>query len=263
MDWQLLPTAEYINLEQTLFSGQIFTFTRCNDPECFTGCLDAHTFTFWQKGLAVLFKTTHPCGLEYLTHFFTLDVCYKDLISGWRHPWIVDSGLRLLRVDLYEVVFSFICSQNNNIKRISKMVTHLKAISKGFTCLNFNEKDLRANKFGYRARYVLDAAEVLKGIDKETLVKSDRRCIEALLMSIKGVGRKVCDCILLMGFSFFDVVPLDVHMARVTKMLFKDRNVCVSTMYRDRFGEYCGIAQLYLFKYSVDNKGKLGKCIAM
>ncbi len=77
-----------------------------------------------------------------------------------------------------------------------------------------------------------------------------------LLLSFKGIGRKVCDCILLLGYSKFDIVPIDVHMFRVSKKIFNLNYKTLTNnnydqivkLYKQRFGKYCGIAQLYLLK---------------
>lgn len=136
------------------------------------------------------------------------------------------------------------------------MVNFLKEKSSNFTKLDFDIEDLKKNKFGYRAKYIIDAAAKIKQTNLRMI--NDRKKIVKFLMSIKGIGRKVCDCILLMGYGYYDVVPLDVHMIKMSKKLFgineKKGNDEVNDLYKEMFGDYCGIAQLYLFKYSIDQK---------
>jgi N-glycosylase/DNA lyase len=76
------------------------------------------------------------------------------------------------------------------------------------------------------------------------------------------VGRKVADCVCLMGFSRFDVVPIDVHIFNISKKIFglsyKKLNGMayreIQGKYKAIFGDYSGIAQLYFFKSSLDKR---------
>lgn len=65
--------------------------------------------------------------------YFRLDVNLHDLYKKWEkaHPHFKEiskekySGVRVLNQAVTENIISFICSQNNNIKRISSMVSKL------------------------------------------------------------------------------------------------------------------------------------------
>lgn len=106
-------------------------------------------------------------------------------------------GIRMLRQDPWENLISFICSSNNNIKRISQMVdnlcthfgTHLGTFN-GVEYFDFptpyqlagpeTESKLRDLGFGYRAKYIHQTAEMIASavdlldldtIDPATLAK--------------------------------------------------------------------------------------------
>lgn len=80
-------------------------------------------------------------------------------------------GLRLLRQDPLETLFSFICSQNNNIPRIKQLIdkicrqygdlldTHDGVDYYAFPTLQqlskANEDELNALGFGYRSKYIV------------------------------------------------------------------------------------------------------------
>lgn len=65
--------------------------------------------------------------------YFRLDVNLHELYKQWEaaHPHFNDiskqkfSGVRVLNQAVTENIISFICSQNNNIKRISSMVSKI------------------------------------------------------------------------------------------------------------------------------------------
>ncbi len=79
-------------------------------------------------------------------------------------------------------------------------------------------------------------------------------------MEIKGIGRKVADCICLISLRQFHVVPIDTHILKYSSSLFnlnlKSLNAktydMIQKMWVERYGEYAGIAQLYVFKDYVD-----------
>ncbi|KAM0678453.1 8-oxoguanine glycosylase ogg1 [Binucleata daphniae] len=285
MNWQIYMCNEYINLKECLFSGQCFSFTEINydlyvevydslhiylrelmfdvnNIVIYHGILSNADFYMAEVNSIILCATKHTNAQAVLDKFFIADLNYQDIFKTWQntaHKTFKYNGLRLLQVDHIECIFSFICSQNNHIKRISKMVLHLKKVSNNFVNLNFCETDLKNNKFGYRTKYILDAANKIMKHNVE--VNNDYDTTRRFLLSIKGIGRKVCDCILLMGFGYYDTVPVDVHIFRISNEMFelqkKLTNINytkIQNKYKEVYGKYCGIAQLYLFKYSLDNK---------
>lgn len=69
---------------------------------------------------------------SFLKDYFQFDVDVLDLYRQWSKKdqnfsklKTNFSGIRMLRQDPVENLFSFICSQNNNIKRISQLVDKL------------------------------------------------------------------------------------------------------------------------------------------
>jgi N-glycosylase/DNA lyase len=80
---------------------------------------------------------------------------------------------------------------------------------------------------------------------------------KAALTSLPGVGAKIADCVCLFSLGKHGAVPLDVHMTRVAKQLFSQARTMktltpkaydeIADLFRQRFGEYSGWAQQYLF----------------
>ena len=143
-------------------------------------------------------------------------------------------GVRILRQEYFECIISFICSSNNNIERIRGMLENFRKTYgeliyedddygsfyafpslQDFTDEKLKEKDLRDMGFGYRANYLVDSLKFMleKGEDwfQKILASEDP---EQELLKLKGVGRKVADCILLFSFGKHHIVPLDIHMIK-------------------------------------------------
>lgn len=235
-------------------------------------------------------------ALSTARNYFRLDVNSDVLFNVWRnasqHPAFESSGLlgiRLLRQDPIETVFSFICSQNNSINRIGRMVLFLKntygavlpstahAIFQN-TCsfptpehlaTSDIEEQLRSAKFGYRSRYIVQAARFLCGnglstnVAFETMCKMPEALLRHRLLDIPGVGPKVADCIALMSLNQTQIVPIDTHMFKLAvnhfkwacprSSLSKNIHALLRSNYQSLFGEYSGWAHLILFAFSLQH----------
>ena len=171
------------------------------------------------------------------------------------------SGIRILYQDAWEAVASFIISQNNNIPRIKKIIENMSA-GLGTPFVGFDgrthydfptaqqilaagEAGLAPFKMGFRARYLIDAAEkYLSGeVDFEKIERSGAEEAQKSLMSICGVGPKVASCALLFGFHKLEFFPVDVWIKRVLAKYYPE-GIDISSL-----GAYAGVAQQYLFYY--------------
>ena len=118
-------------------------------------------------------------------------------------------------------------------------------------------RELQAKtSMGYRARSVLEASRLIANGDlklEELHSYSYEESMETLL-GLYGVGPKVADCFMLYGLARFDAAPVDVWIQRiVTKLYFKNKRISKTQsakFLRDRFGEWAGYAQLYLFDFA-------------
>jgi len=177
-------------------------------------------------------------------------------------------GIRILRQDAFEMLISFIISQNNNIPRIKKIISAIcrqygKPIPSPFDNRTFysfpsaeklnglTENDLAFCRCGFRAKYIADAVQkVNNGLDLASLRTLPYHSAANLLLTVKGVGPKVADCVLLFGASHFEAFPIDVWMKKAIKILYnKEPDEFDPAVY----GAYGGIAQQYLFYYMRDH----------
>ncbi len=165
------------------------------------------------------------------------DTLFKERINIYHS---VLSGIRVLRQDPVENLFSFICSSNNNIKRITQMVDNL--------CVKFGEKigsvngqdyfafpliqrlakpdveaKLKSLSFGYRSKFIAEAAAYLvKKYEKPkewlySLRSIDYEDAHKELCKIYGVGNKVADCVCLMSLDKLKAIPVDTHILSIAR----------------------------------------------
>ena len=182
-------------------------------------------------------------------------------------------GIRILKQEMFECLVSFIISTQNGIPRIKKIVSKLcemygtKVEYNGKTYYTFpepqqlrgiTEADLAPLKAGYRAKYIVDCVnKVLSGeIKLDEVILKDTDSARKELLRICGVGPKVADCVMLFSMRKYDAFPIDVWVKRIMSSLYLDDNATVNDIQRfaaDKFGEYAGIAQQYLFYFAREN----------
>ena len=182
------------------------------------------------------------------------------------------SGIRILNQDFFETLISFIVSQNKSIPQIKQCV---KNISHRFgdEVIGYNgeafyvfpdvqrlhdatEEELRECKVGFRAPYIKNATEAVYSgaVTKEKLDELDIAQASELLMTIKGVGEKVANCVLLFGLGRREAFPVDVWMKRIMEQMYFDgkdtKKQDIEAFAVNKFGDLGGYAQQYLFDYA-------------
>ncbi len=182
-------------------------------------------------------------------------------------------GIHLLNQDPWETLISFIISQNNHIPRIKKCVESLCTLfgqplgnyfdgdRYGFPSpekmASLTEEDLAPVKLGYRSKYLLKAAKMVATDGEKRLASCNLRSKEEglkYLLEFPGVGAKVAHCMMLYGLGQRDSFPLDVWMKRIMNQLFglaEDDTKAMEVFAKEKFGDYGGIAQQYLFNYAI------------
>lgn len=258
----------YFNLDETLNCGQNFRFKKCEDG-FYEGVAKGTYLKVGnsEDGKYLLFEGTSHYEIENIWFdYFALDEDYSKIAKDFCNisstmERIVSyaPGIRILRQDPFEALCSFIISQNNNIPRISKIITMLcerygeKCKNNKYrycfpsinTIASLSEKELRDIGCGFRDKYLLDAAKKLKSneINLEEIKHMDIQEARESLQKIKGIGPKVAECILLYGMHRLECFPYDVWIKRAMKTLFPEKDHSI-------FGEYAGIAQQYIYHYS-------------
>ena len=252
-----------LDLPQTLDCGQSFRWVEREDGG-FDGVAFNRSVTVRLDGTDLYIENADESDRELWHSYFDLGLDYgkiREEISAI-HPILADAakyapGIRILRQEPYEALCTFIISQNNNIKRIKGIVQRLceslgEPLAGGYftfptaeTMSLLSVEDLAPLRAGFRARYLIDAAQKVSAgeIDWELCRTGDYEQARRELMKITGVGVKVADCTLLFGLHRVEAFPLDVWMKRAMERLFPD-------MTPADFGSYAGIAQQYIFHFS-------------
>ncbi|NLM09433.1 MAG: DNA-3-methyladenine glycosylase 2 family protein [Clostridiaceae bacterium] len=234
----------------------------------------------WDGEICIFFDMTEKEFIGKWVHYFDLDTDYstiKEILSKkdehLKKAVSFGYGIRLLRQDLWEVILSFIISQNNGIPRIKRIIETLSehygekipgesdkyAFPAPYAIARSTLQDLNICRGGYRCRYILSAAERLSNspflLDEMKKLPAEKT--RELLLSFTGIGEKVADCILLYSGLDRNAFPIDRWVKRVIETLYFNKETDVNTIRafsRDYFGELSGIAQQYLFYYARENR---------
>ncbi len=169
-------------------------------------------------------------------------------------------GIRVLCQEPWETLITFILSQRKNLPAISGAVETLsaaygRAVKTDYETLyafpapaelaRATEADLRNCGLGYRAPYVLDAAvRVSQGIlDLDRLHACSDEELLRELETVRGVGKKVANCVALFAYARMSCVPVDVWIRRAIET---DRQ---GGSLFSLFPDDAGILQQYIFYY--------------
>lgn len=262
--------ANYFNPQAVLECGQIFRFHPFGKG--YTVLSADKACRVYTEGKETIIECNPDDG-DYFYNYFDLNNDYKSIVERAKshnipqlsHYAELSKGLRLLNQNREEMLYSFIISQNNNIPRIKGIISRIcgglgeKREFSGEEYYTFptSEKLSKAGKeffkecgCGYRDGYL---AETSARVLKEGIAHLDGLSTPELkkaLLTYKGVGGKVADCISLFGFSRRDSFPVDVWIEKVYREDFNgtltDRNK-ITEYFQNLFGADAGYIQQYLF----------------
>lgn len=277
-------------LPLTFPTGQTFRWKQTG-PLQYTGVIGSHLVSLKQLDngdVGYHFHSSMNCedsARNSLFDFLNLGVSLGELWDGFKgcDPRFDElaghlEGARVLRQDPFECLIQFICSSNNHIQRITKMVDFVSSLGiylgsvGGYRFHEFprldrlavvSEAELREAGFGYRAKYVLGTVQALQSkpcggpLWLSALRKSDlKEAIEALV-TLPGVGPKVAACVALFSLDKHHAIPVDTHVWQIaTKYLIPElagarltAKLCtnVADAFVRKYGAYAGWAQTLLF----------------
>ncbi|XP_044745866.1 N-glycosylase/DNA lyase [Coccinella septempunctata] len=291
-----------LQLSGTLNGGQSFRWSKHleDNQECWIGVFKKRVWILKQNETEILYKVFETkCGFEkkeieernelynnILKDYFQLNLSLREYYQQWSEADPIFKkaaqqfyGIRILNQDVTENIFSFICSSNNNISRISSMVNKLAKFYgdkiceiNGETYYSFPdvenltqpgvEAKLRENGFGYRAKYITKSAEMIKEKGGEMWLEKlkgmDYEEAKESLMTLTGIGAKVADCICLMSLGHLGALPVDTHVYQIAAKFYmphiRNKKTVTKKMYdeigdhfRKLYGPLAGWAHTVLF----------------
>ncbi len=269
---------DHFRLEDTFLCGQCFRWRKCDDG-VFRGVVENHAVKMYYFDENTIYVESSNPDLIYWSRYLSFSTDYnviEEALSkdeNLKKCIKVGSGVRLLHQDLWETLISFIISANNNIPRIQKIIEEMCRLFGeeidfdgekyyGFptpkTLAALTLDDLSPIKAGFRDKYILDAAnKVASGeIDLEKIKLMSDEAAKAELMKIKGIGSKVADCILLFSLGRYKTFPQDVWIKRIMEMEYGVPEKEIDNFASEKFGQWAGIAQQYLYYYHAIKKNE-------
>lgn len=287
---------DYFNPELTINSGQMFLWQKIRDAwygihtdrvlklsiEDQSNDQDASRIKYesfpedsgWEKKL---FRMDDDIGR--ILNTISFDPLVRNSIMRYR-------GLRVMRQDPIQCMFSFLCASNINIQRIRKILFNLcrqfgkKITVNGDQFFTFprprdlheaNISELVTCGTGYRAKSIKMLATKIhdREINPIELTRMRYEDAKRALLDIYGIGDKTADCILLFSLEKLEAFPIDTWIARILShnyelpvgekktgingqkhQLTHQQYRYLSSHMRMHFGIYAGYAQQYLYYYS-------------
>ena len=255
------------SIEKIAYSGQCF---RCNELEKNKYSLIAFGkyLEIEQHGENVTFYCEEQDYQQIWYPYFDLGTDYKkwtntipDTDSYLTKAAEFGNGIRILRQECWEMIISFLISQQNNIKRIKKIIELLcqtygeKRNDNGMVYYTFpsiealsqaTEEELKNCNLGYRGKYIIQTTKDL--FQTQKIEKIKQMCYNEAkkeLLTLYGVGEKVADCICLFGLHHLEAFPIDTHIKKILEKQYKN-GFPFST-----YKSYQGVIQQYLFYYDL------------
>lgn len=265
-----------LDLEATLYSGQAFRWRPLPDG-AHEGWIQNRPIRIRQRHGGLSWEGPSDLRPGALLDYFRLDPSHEEFLSTVPpDPFLAAAirrfpGLRLLRQDPWELLVSFLISQNSNEAKIRRTIEALSRIAgqeiewdgrlvhafpSPAQIADLTESELRSTGMGYRAPFLAAAARLVQAGRLDPWELARRPYPEAFgrLLEVPGIGVKVADCILLYGCDHREAFPTDVWVKRFLRETYGRRGAALShervqNFARKRFGPQAGYAQHYLFHF--------------
>ena len=273
-----LTSDQHLNLDAVLRDGTQDYRWCPRDDGWYSGVLDGHLVHVRQTDGALEYRADSDLD-ELLVRYFRLDddieairseISRDDRVAGLvaKYP-----DLRITRQpDPWECTVAYICSANNSVERISESVEKIaKKLGRPIELdgdkrhtfptpqmvLEAGEEALAGLKLGLNRhrKIVAAAARICEGtLDLDSLSQPGVCYAEAKrrLMVCDGIGGKVADCIALFSLDKLEAFPVDIWVRRAMACYFPGREPPpddeLIIWAQDRFGQYAGYANQFLFR---------------
>lgn len=282
-------TAENFSLAQICQSGQCFRMSGLGN-DTYRVLAGSRYLEVMQKGNECSFDCDEAEYQEFWKWYFDLGQDYGAYIrqinpndAYLKRAAEFGSGIRILRQDLWEMIVSFLISQQNNIQRIRRCIENIceaygekltngggepyYAFPRPEALAGLADDDLKECNLGYRSKYVVRAARSVmagqalcageekgpdgrnaNGVNLDAVSQMSYKKAREELLRLFGVGEKVADCICLFALHHLQAFPVDTHIHQAVQVHYK------RGFPNRRYGGFQGVMQQYIFYYELFGK---------
>lgn len=276
-DKVIIEGLKHFEVKDIFECGQCFRWT-VEDDGSYTTVAFGKVLNVMKKDGKIIFSNTNMEDFKRIWHdYFDLDRDYGAVIDRLKKDKTLEratefgTGIRILNQDEWETLVSFVLSANNRIPMIRRSIGLLSeyfgelieeyrgvkyySFPTAETLKGLTVEDLAECKTGFRAKYIISAAEIVgnKEIDIYALKNVSTELARKELMRFRGIGPKVSDCIMLFSMGKQDAFPIDVWVKRVMEHFYLDEDTNLKDIQKyatEKFGDLAGFAQQYLFYYA-------------
>ncbi|WMJ76414.1 MULTISPECIES: DNA-3-methyladenine glycosylase family protein [unclassified Sedimentibacter] len=275
----ILSDVRDFNIKHIFECGQCFRWNREEDGT-YTGVIQNKVINVEQNDSDVIINNVTESDIDLIEEYFDLKTDYAEIKKRVDTDEIMSEaikfgyGIRILNQDEWETMVSFMISANNRIPMIKKVIENLSAAFgnyignyRGRDYFSFPDAEqlskaevekIQECKAGFRSPRIKEAAE--RFLNERDIVYNIKNTSYdeglAYLKTYAGIGDKVANCVLLFSMRQFDTFPVDVWVRRVMQTLYVDKttkDVDIRKFAENKFGEFSGYAQQYLFFYAREN----------
>lgn len=267
------------NIQQIADSGQCFRMNKLEANRYSLIAFGRYLELFQMEEDIVELSCSEAEYEELWKDYFDLEYDYYHLVETLRtgkdsflqSAAEYGKGIRILRQDFFEMMISFIISQNKNIPSIKSSVEGLCrrygtpieevmgkvdryfAFPTPMQLAQATKEELRQLKVGYRDEYILQASRAVADglLDRKHMQSCTYEEALKALKQIHGIGEKVANCICLYGLHHIEVFPIDVWIKRILEEVYQ--NEFDLLLYEGQ----AGIIQQYMFYYMRNMKEKV------
>ncbi len=235
------------------------------------------------------------CGEEefpFWHHYFDLGTDYGKFLAAvpredayLQAATAFGSGIRILRQEAWEMIITFVISQQKSIPAIKTLVealctrygTPIKQPTGSFYTFPNPEQlnrasleELCALKLGYRAKYIKKICEdaCTGALDLELLSSMEYAAALEYLVRFYGIGRKIANCVCLFGLHQIDAFPVDTWIRKILLREYAPQSRFAESVPKtrlcdalveehfSRYAGYAGVIQQYIFYYERQSAGR-------
>lgn len=266
----MLRIKNNFDLDNTITCGQIFRYEILDNK--YIVILKDRVISLQIDKDDIIINSNKLDNLEEIIYdYFDLKRDYNSIINKLKEKNInikYNEGLRIINGNPYEVIISYIISQNNRVPSIKKSLDLIsnygdEVMFEGkkyhlFPTLEqlrkLKEEDIRNCKVGFRDKYLYNI--INSDFDYNKIYDMNTKEALKYLQNYKGIGIKVASCILLFSYKRLDVFPIDTWVKKYMKDEYNIEGIKnIEKFAYEKYGEYSGLVLQYMFNYK-RNGGK-------